>query len=117
MKYLLLMNFPLRDWKTSRMELWPPQDIRRHMEFLQRFNQELVETGEFVRTEALGGPQKLKIVRASARSGWEAAVHRYRSPSRHVHVGCGLANPTPARACPGSRNTRRASGESSSARA
>jgi hypothetical protein len=35
------------------------------MEFLRKFNQELVEAGEFVRTEGLGGPEQMKIVRAT----------------------------------------------------
>ena len=32
---------------------------------MKRFNQELVDAGEFVRTEGLGGPEQMKIVRAS----------------------------------------------------
>ncbi|HZF26213.1 MAG TPA: YciI family protein [Steroidobacteraceae bacterium] len=64
MKYILMMQFPLADWKTSRMELWPPQDAKAHLDFLRRFNKELTETGEFVRTEGLGGPEQMKVVRA-----------------------------------------------------
>jgi hypothetical protein len=64
MKYILMMQFPLGDWKTRRIELWPPQDVKAHMDFLRRFNHELVEAGEFVRTEGLGGPEQMKIVRA-----------------------------------------------------
>ncbi len=64
MKYILMMQFPLAEWKTSRLELWPPQDVKAHMEFLRQFNKELTEAGEFVRTEGLGGPEQMKIVRA-----------------------------------------------------
>lgn len=64
MKYILMMQFPLSEWKTSRIELWPPQDVKAHMDFLRHFNKELVEAGEFVRTEGLGGPEQMKIVRA-----------------------------------------------------
>jgi hypothetical protein len=64
MKYILMMQFPLSDWKTKRIELWPPQDLKAHMEFLQRFNKELADAGEFVRTEGLGGPEQMKVVRA-----------------------------------------------------
>ena len=64
MKYILMMQFPLSQWKTSRMDLWPPQDVKAHMDFLRSFNKELTEAGEFVRTEGLGGPEQLKVVQA-----------------------------------------------------
>ena len=88
MKYLLMMQFPLRDWAIGRLgdwaigrlgdwaigrlgdwatqsiAVWPPQDIQAHMDFLRRFNKELVDSGEFVRTEGLGGPEHMKVVRA-----------------------------------------------------
>jgi hypothetical protein len=64
MRYLLMMQFPLADWKTQRIELWPPQDVLAHLDFLKRFNKELVAAGEFVRTEGLGGPDAMKVVRA-----------------------------------------------------
>ena len=41
------------------------RNVKAHMDFLRRFNKELVETGEFVRTEGLGGPQQMKVVRAN----------------------------------------------------
>ena len=65
MKYILMMQFPLASWRTQRLDLWPMEDQKRHMEFLKRFNQELVAAGEFVRTEGLGGPEQMKIVRAT----------------------------------------------------
>jgi hypothetical protein len=65
MKYVLMMQFPLSFWKTERLDLWPKQDQKAHMDFLKRFNQELVEAGEFVRTEGLGGPEQMKLVRAT----------------------------------------------------
>jgi len=64
MKYILMMQFPLGDWKTKSIEAWPPQDVKAHMNFLRRFNKELSDAGEFVRTEGLGGPEQMKIVRA-----------------------------------------------------
>jgi hypothetical protein len=33
MKYILMMQLPLSEWKTSRIELWPPQDIKAHFDF------------------------------------------------------------------------------------
>jgi hypothetical protein len=65
MKYLLMMQFPLRDWKTKSIEVWTPKDRQAHIDFLNRFNQELVAAGEFVRTEGLGGPEQMKVVRAN----------------------------------------------------
>ena len=64
MKYLLMMQFPLGEWKTSRIELWPPQDVKAHMDFLQRLNQELVDAGEFVSAVGLTGPEAAVEVRA-----------------------------------------------------
>jgi hypothetical protein len=63
-KFMLMMQFPLGDWKTKGIEAWPSQDVKAHMDFLRRFNKELVDNGEFVRTEGLGGPEQLKVVRA-----------------------------------------------------
>jgi hypothetical protein len=64
MKYILMMQFPLAEWKTTRLELWPPEDVKAHIDFLHRFNKELGDSGEFVRTEGLAGPEQMKIVRA-----------------------------------------------------
>jgi hypothetical protein len=61
---MLMMQFPLGDWKTKSIEAWPSQDVRAHMDFLRRFNKELADAGEFVRTEGLGGPEQMKVVRA-----------------------------------------------------
>jgi hypothetical protein len=59
-----MMHFPLSDWKSKRMELWPPADAKAHMAFLRQFNQDLKAAGEFVRTEGLGGPEQMRIVHA-----------------------------------------------------
>ena len=64
MKFMLMMQFPLGDWKTKSIEAWSSQEVKAHMDFLRRFNKELAETGEFVRTEGLGGPEQMKVVRA-----------------------------------------------------
>jgi hypothetical protein len=64
MKYMLIMQFPLGEWKTSRMSIWPEKDIKAQIAFLQQFNQELVASGELVATNGLAGPEEAKIVRA-----------------------------------------------------
>jgi hypothetical protein len=35
------------------------------MDFLNHFNKDLVAAGEFVRTEGLGGPEQMRVVRAN----------------------------------------------------
>jgi hypothetical protein len=66
MKYILIMQFPMGEWNTSRIGLWPERDVHAHIDFLRRFNQSLIESGEFVRTEGLAEPEQAKIVRANA---------------------------------------------------
>ena len=73
MKYILMMQFPLSEWKTFRMELWPPQDTKAHMDYLRRFNKELAESGEKVTTEGLVGPDQARFVRAG-RNGTPAVT-------------------------------------------
>lgn len=64
MKYILMMQFPLGAWKTQRIDLWPQQDMKAHMDFLHALNEELKANGEFVRTEGLSGPEGLRVVHA-----------------------------------------------------
>ena len=64
MKYMLMMQFPLKDW-PKRMDLWPPADIKAHMEYLRRMQKDLAAAGEMVGVEALTGPEEAKIVHAS----------------------------------------------------
>lgn len=66
MKYMLMMTFPHADWKVSRMELWPEQDVQRHMEYLQRMNHDIVASGEFVQVQGLTGPEAAIFVNARA---------------------------------------------------
>lgn len=98
MKYILMMQFPLGDWKTKRMELWPPQDARAHIDFLRRFNKELRDAGEFVRTEGLGGPEQMKIVHAQ-KNGTPAITDGPFPESKEVLAGYWIIDvETPQRA-------------------
>jgi hypothetical protein len=98
MKYILMMQFPLSLWKTQRWELWPKQDAEAHMEFLKRFNQELIDAGEFVRTEGLGGPEQMKIVRAT-KTGAPAITDGPFPESKEVLAGYWIVDvETPQRA-------------------
>jgi hypothetical protein len=65
MKYMLMMQFPLSSWKVNRLDKWPQKDQKAHLAFLGHFNEELEKSGEFVRTEGLGGPEKMRIVHAN----------------------------------------------------
>jgi hypothetical protein len=100
MKYILMMQFPLSDWKTSLITsgLWPPQDVKAHMEFLRRFNKDLAEAGEFVRTEGLGGPEQMKVVRAK-KDGTPAITDGPFAESKEVLAGYWIVDvETPERA-------------------
>lgn len=63
MKYMLMMNAPRGsgDWQVTS---WPPEDFQAHIEFMQRFGQELTESGELVGAQGLAAPAQAKIVRA-----------------------------------------------------
>lgn len=98
MKYILMMQFPLGDWKTKSIEAWPPADVKAHMAFLHEFNASLRAAGEFVRTEGLGGPEQMKVVRAGP--GGKPAITDGPFPeSKEVLAGYWVIDvETPARA-------------------
>jgi hypothetical protein len=62
MKYILMMN-------TMRAEQgvpnWPRVDLRAHIAFMKKLNQDLHESGELVSAEGLSFPDQAKLVRAS----------------------------------------------------
>jgi hypothetical protein len=62
MKYILMMTGTKAGVDTYRT--WSQIDIQTHMAFLKRLNQELTESGEFLGTQPLGGPEQAMIVRA-----------------------------------------------------
>ena len=64
MKYILLMQFAMAAWKEGNIGNWASEDIQANVDYLRRFNKDLVESGEFVVTEGLGGPEGLRVVRA-----------------------------------------------------
>src|SRR5688500_4050803 len=65
MKFMLMMHAPkgAGDWQVSS---WAPEDLRAHMEFMHRLNQEIAATGELVDGQGLAGPGEAKVVRATA---------------------------------------------------
>ena len=61
MKYILMMTGTQTGVETYRS--WSEQDRQAHMAILMRIHKELSESGEFVATEALAGPDQAKVVR------------------------------------------------------
>jgi len=61
MKYILLMTGTKAGVDTYLS--WSKKDIDGHMAVLQKINKELTESGEFVTTQGLAGPQDAKVVR------------------------------------------------------
>jgi hypothetical protein len=64
MKYVLLMQFSISGWKQGNTGTWKSEEIKANIDFLRRFNKELEDSGEFVGTEGLGGPEGIRVVRA-----------------------------------------------------
>ncbi len=63
MKYILMMHGQKGAW--DEYAKWSKEDLRRNVEFMQRFSKELQESGVFVDTKGLALPQEAKIVRAA----------------------------------------------------
>ena len=61
MKYILLMSGTKVGVDTYCA--WSQKDIEAHMAVLGRINKELTESGEFVATQGLAGPNEAKVVR------------------------------------------------------
>ena len=61
MKYILLMSGTKAGVDTYHA--WSQKDIEAHMAVLGRINKELTESGEFLATQGLAGPDEAKVVR------------------------------------------------------
>lgn len=61
MKYILLMTGTRGGVDTYRT--WSKADMDAHMAVLQTINKELSDSGEFVATQGLAGPEQAKIIR------------------------------------------------------
>ena len=60
---MLMMHAPsgTGDWQIND---WTPEDFTAHMAFMNRYNKELTEAGEWVAAEGLAMPSEAKVVRA-----------------------------------------------------
>jgi hypothetical protein len=64
MKFMMMMHAPRTGWSDAGIGTWPPEDIKAHIGFMMRFNQELSGAGELVAAEGLALPQEARVVRA-----------------------------------------------------
>jgi hypothetical protein len=62
MKYMLLMNATRDDLKS--FGTFSPEDIQANVRFMNRLNEELKASGEYVVAEGLTMPDQAKLVRA-----------------------------------------------------
>ena len=62
MKYMLMMNTP--GGGPYKIAQWPQADIKAHIAFMMKLNQQMHESGELVAAEGLSGPDQAKLVRA-----------------------------------------------------
>ena len=63
MRYMLMMHAP-RDTGDWGVMNWAPEDLKAHIGFMHRLNQELSQSGELAGAEGLAPPGQAKIVRA-----------------------------------------------------
>ncbi|MEO5823736.1 MAG: YciI family protein [Vicinamibacteraceae bacterium] len=66
---MMMMHAPRAGWKEAGIGTWPPDDIRAHIAFMLRFNQELTEQGVLVDAHGLALPDEARVVRAAPKSG------------------------------------------------
>lgn len=71
MKYMLMMHAPRVGWQDAGIGTWPPEDIKAHINFMHRFNNELTEAGELVSAQGLALPEEARVVRAKKGGGAE----------------------------------------------
>jgi hypothetical protein len=65
MKYMMLMQFSAAQTDFPGIDTWSAEEIKAHIEFMGRTNEELVKSGEFVDAQGLAMPDHAKIVRAN----------------------------------------------------
>jgi len=62
MKYMLLINNNRQVWED--LATWPPEDIKSTVAYMSDLMKDLTDAGELVAGQGLGGPARLKVVRA-----------------------------------------------------
>ncbi len=67
MKYILMMSAPLPGFEFYNA--WPKEHKQAHMAVLNKINEDLMASGEFVSTEGLEWPGNAKVVRGTDQDG------------------------------------------------
>ena len=62
MKYILLMQYSMKDLNAEGVPAWTPQDVQKNIAFLTAFNKELAEAGELVDSVPLAGIEQARVV-------------------------------------------------------
>jgi hypothetical protein len=62
MKYILMMTGTKPG--VDSYWAWSKDDVQAHFAFLKKLNQDLTDSGEFVATQGLAGPDQAQVVRA-----------------------------------------------------
>ncbi len=63
MKYIMMMHVP-KGTGDYQIYNWSPEDFQAHMDFLNRYNADLKEAGEWVEAQGLTPPSEAKLVTA-----------------------------------------------------
>jgi hypothetical protein len=66
MKYMVLISSNVKAW--GEMSSWSNDDVKVMVDYMEKLNQELTESGELVDAHGLGGPAFAKIVTSDGRS-------------------------------------------------
>jgi len=85
MKYVLLMQYAIKDLNTKGVPAWTPEDVQGNLAFLQKFHHELTEAGEFVQTVPLVNPGQARLV--TARNGVPPVISDGPFPETKEFVG------------------------------
>jgi len=64
MKFMLMMNAPRGTDGNWNVTKWAVDDLKAHIGFMKRFNEELRKEGAWVTGEGLAPPNQTRIVRA-----------------------------------------------------
>jgi hypothetical protein len=64
MRFMLMMNAPRGKTGDYQVSSWAPEDLKAHIAFMHRLNEELTKSGELVGAEGLAPPGDAKVVRA-----------------------------------------------------
>ena len=72
MKYMMMMNASKKDWQS--FGTMAPEEIKAHINFMMKLNEQLKASGELVDTQGLTGPEQAKIVRSRPGGGAPAVT-------------------------------------------